>query len=372
MKLTIIYVYRNRDVERVKRSLDSLADQSNKNFTVLFIDYGSLEKYKDPIQKLVNSYTFCKYIYNFTTGMPWNRAHALNTGIKLATTEFIFTADVDMIFKFNFVDELYNSMQPESAVFFSVYFLSRDFNEWNNPDKGIAGHSDTDALGLALIPKKKIQRVNGYDEFFTFWGFEDNDMRKRLSATGVNTYFHGKDVLMYHQWHEIVKNDYKNMPETWGAFQREYYLDKGRDYNLVNEAGWGKLYENKDRPAFHLYENNACKFISSDFLLDYSIYLLVKQILHVTSGDSVCFEFKDTHSGTHINSRLGKMVNGLNRILVKFSFPVKLYSRFKVNYTTAYEFRDRLIYTLILLKPFIKDYYLEESNNIIRIVIVKN
>ena len=54
---TIIYAYRNRDESRIKMSLDSLKNQTNQNFKVVFVDYGSESKLAANIQKLVESYS---------------------------------------------------------------------------------------------------------------------------------------------------------------------------------------------------------------------------------------------------------------------------------------------------------------------------
>jgi glycosyltransferase involved in cell wall biosynthesis len=39
--VTIVYAFRNRDVLRVKASLDSLQQQTHSDFKVVFVDYGS-------------------------------------------------------------------------------------------------------------------------------------------------------------------------------------------------------------------------------------------------------------------------------------------------------------------------------------------
>ena len=94
-KITFIYCYRDRDLERVKLSLDSLANQTNKEFRVIFVDYGSDLKRAAEVEEIVDSYDFAEYCYNDTRGKVWNRSHALNTAIRLAETEFVFTSDVE-------------------------------------------------------------------------------------------------------------------------------------------------------------------------------------------------------------------------------------------------------------------------------------
>ena len=64
--ITILYPYRNRDIERVKRSLDSLALQTDQRFKVLFVDYGSSSKQASQVEQLIISYSFANYIYSYT------------------------------------------------------------------------------------------------------------------------------------------------------------------------------------------------------------------------------------------------------------------------------------------------------------------
>ena len=54
--ITILYPYRNRDLERVKRSLDSLTLQTDQRFKVLFVDYGSTPKQAYLVKQLINNY----------------------------------------------------------------------------------------------------------------------------------------------------------------------------------------------------------------------------------------------------------------------------------------------------------------------------
>ena len=124
MEVTIIYGFRNRDIERVKRSLDSLRDQTDQFFKVIFVDYGSEENVSVLVKDLIAQYNFCTYLYNETRGMPWNRAHALNSGIRIATTEYVFTADIDLIFTENFIAKTKKLAKQGTVAFFPVVYLT--------------------------------------------------------------------------------------------------------------------------------------------------------------------------------------------------------------------------------------------------------
>jgi hypothetical protein len=52
--LSLIFSYRNRDKPRVARCLQSLADQQDGSFKVIFVDYGTEEPLKTEIEELVS------------------------------------------------------------------------------------------------------------------------------------------------------------------------------------------------------------------------------------------------------------------------------------------------------------------------------
>ena len=50
------------------------------------------------IRSLVEQYAFVRYYYLYTVGHPWNRSHALNTGIRVSDASYILMGDVDLIY----------------------------------------------------------------------------------------------------------------------------------------------------------------------------------------------------------------------------------------------------------------------------------
>mgnify|MGYP000592446892 CR=1 FL=1 len=98
MLISIVYAFRNRDSNRVKASLFSLSEQSQQNFEVLFLDYGSEESYSLSVKEVVEQFPFTSYHYIAHQGLLWNKSKALNYGIKQAKGEYVFIADVDIVF----------------------------------------------------------------------------------------------------------------------------------------------------------------------------------------------------------------------------------------------------------------------------------
>ncbi|WP_278020440.1 glycosyltransferase family 2 protein [Flavobacterium ginsengisoli] len=224
--ITIIFPYRNRESVRVKRSLDSLREQTNSDFEVVFVDYGSNSVSASNIKDLVANYKFVKYIYNYSEFQPWSRAKAINIGLKNATTEYIFTADVDMIFNPNFVCKLHELKNPLKGYYFKVGFLNEKESESDKKfqDLEIDFSSGVGAQGLSLFHLNSLKEVRGYDEFLHFWGAEDIDIHNRLEKNGVESIFYSEEILMLHQWHTSYRKEEKNAYKRFATDR--YYKNK--------------------------------------------------------------------------------------------------------------------------------------------------
>ncbi len=81
------------------------------------------------------------------------------------------------------------------------------------------------AGGNIGIARRDYQRVNGYDENFIGWGAEDDDLRRRLTATGIRVGSILRWTWSYHLWHAPTPTAVRHFRE--GANSR-YLLRPGR------------------------------------------------------------------------------------------------------------------------------------------------
>lgn len=248
--LTILYIYRNRELERVKRSLDSLVAQKNQNFKVVFIDYGSSEKMAFEIFNLISHYSFVTYHYSHCSLQLWSRAKAINIGLHLITTDFVFIADIDMIFSLDFVQVLENIKNPKKSFFFKVGFLSKKETQTYKKfeDYEIVHESSPGAQGLSLFPTEALLSVRGFDEFFHLWGAEDEDVHARLRMTGLEVDFFDKKILMLHQWHPTYRNSLNGklttslQHDTITKINQEHFrMNLVLKNSIVNKENWGSI-----------------------------------------------------------------------------------------------------------------------------------
>ena len=205
--ITIIYPYRNRELSRIKRSLDSLQHQDNLDFKVLFVDYGSTIPFADAVKDLVLSYSFATYQYSYSLNQPWSRSKAINIGLKRVQTPYVFVADVDIIFRNDCITILNDLAHSDRCYYFKVGFLSapetsatKAFSEYQ-----ISFSSEIGAQGLSLFPVQAVQEIHGFDEFLHFWGAEDIDIHDRLGRTGIESLFYNDQILLLHQWHKSYR-----------------------------------------------------------------------------------------------------------------------------------------------------------------------
>lgn len=210
--LSIIYPYRNRNLQGVKRSLDSLRSQTKSTFEVFLIDYGSSPETAFQVKELCAKYSFINYRYAFNRHQPWNKSRALNSVIKKLESGYCFVADVDIIFHPEFIEKAIQLQDLNKSTYFQVGFLpegvevtqdhftTRDYRK-----------STLEATGLSMFPVKVLQDLRGFDEFYHFWGAEDTDMHVRIENAGYEVEFYDKEILLLHQWHPSYRRKEKTI-----------------------------------------------------------------------------------------------------------------------------------------------------------------
>ena len=248
--LSIIVGYRDRDASRVERFIRSLDNQTYRDFELIFVDYGSKNVFSLQVERLCSEYPFCRYVYNHTEGMFWNRSHALNSGIRRAQGEYIVCTDIDMIFAENVLAITLDRISDHEQWFCPVHLAPESFTEYetivaNPPSCKVTKKSGKG--GFHLAPKRGFEAIRGFDEFYRIWGVEDRDCAMRLENSGLHTnWFDPAEVKIYHQWHpsSLLSNSY--FPKWWWDEMSVHY-SFSRNYVKRNNREWGKVLTPEDR-----------------------------------------------------------------------------------------------------------------------------
>lgn len=209
--VTILYAYRNRELSRIKASLDSLQNQSDPVFKVLFVDYGTYHELAQAMQKLVESYSFATYFYVHARSLLWNKSKALNYGIKQVHTEYVFVADVDLIFSPDTLAYFKKILHPDKVNLFKLGYLDQQNSlQLTKPYQfeALKPKHYGSINGMILVSKKALEKVQGYDTFFHFYGAEDVDLCSRLANAGLEI-SNNTATYFYHNWH-IIYNTYND------------------------------------------------------------------------------------------------------------------------------------------------------------------
>jgi hypothetical protein len=201
--ITLVFTFRNRSMHIVKNCLQSLVEQSNSNFQVVLVNYGSNPVYTRQIEALIESYGFVNYIKCEVSKQLWNKSKAINIALKKCETTYFFVGDIDMIFRKDFIEKLALFKKENESVYFQVGFLSKSESKLNKTFEGykINHKTNKEATGMTLYPAKLLKSINGYDEFYHGWGAEDTDVHYRLRNAGTAVNFFHDEILLLHQWH---------------------------------------------------------------------------------------------------------------------------------------------------------------------------
>lgn len=352
--LSVIYPYRNRDAERVERSLSSLYRmESSHRFEIILVDYGSDVHMQEKIKSLLVKFPSVTYVFNHTSGMPWSRSHALNSGIRLASSDYIFTADVDMIFDTAFSAAVQQLMLTEDAVFFSVGYLPDKFDYSKTINEKDYQKSESYALGLALIKKKSLEQIGGYDEFYCFWGMEDNDIHHRLNKAGNKCSYFESGVLLYHQWHPPANAD---LPEGWRTCMGEYFEAMKTEMVRNKNHEWGKIFKTEDRKAWNALTNKASKADNLSCRKGFFEWQLKTKLDEAASGQTIIGSFTDTFSEKYLTAKPGKLAAALKNVFNTLHIPINVNTAYTDQFMTPLQARDAFFYFAHFNRHVIADY----------------
>lgn len=320
MKISILYAYRNREAQRIKNSLKSLANQNESNFEVVFVDYGSDDVFANTIQKVIESFSFASYHYMAHPGLLWNKSKALNYAASKAKGEFVFVADVDICFDTNAIRTFLSLANTSQFCLFKLSYLKQEVTQkqiesgkFNENQIKHHGHVN----GMILVSKTNFLAVEGYDEFYHFYGSEDVDFYERLKNSGIEEH-KNKDTLFFHQWHPIYNaiNDsvlevtprffnIKKINQQHFLFQQKQKAVKPILHQKINQYTWQK--DNQ------LLTSDATKsiIINNDHA---KVWHLFKVVLPTLKKDIVHIRIEDDDYFSSLKYRLKKQLKKPDRL----------------------------------------------------------
>ena len=252
MTISVVVTTYNRP-DALRAVLDGLAAQSDRRFEVLVADDGS----RDDTRALVVAASAkapvpLRHVWQedrgFRAGAARNRAAALAHG------DYLIFLDGDCIPRPGFITRHRALAEPGWMVAGNRILLSEAFtraaldarlplHEWSSAEwRAARGRGEINRtlplLDLPLGPLRKLaatrwqrvrtcnlgvwradlEQVNGFDEVFEGWGYEDSDLAVRLLNSGVRRKEGAYATGVLHLWHR--ENDRRAEGVNWERLQQ--------------------------------------------------------------------------------------------------------------------------------------------------------
>lgn len=179
----------------------------------------------------------------------WSRSVALNQAAEVATTPYVVCTDADMIFPSHWlrVAETYASphrlcltdsrdtVPGETSSMLSI--MLDDVLHWHNMDnwllRNTKEHSRVGQGAAAIIPRHWFVSVGGFDEFYSCWGCEDEDIVDRAQWDGLDVVWL-PHTFVAHQWHR----------RDWPTQEQYAQVQRNREYLAARRAERGPIARN--------------------------------------------------------------------------------------------------------------------------------
>lgn len=249
MNLTAIIACKDR-FQNLEYCIRSIAT-ANSIPQVIIVDFGSVEH----INQLAEKYQWLSVINVSNNTSMFHKTRALNIGIRAAKTKFVCLTDVDQLFQPNFFDVVFQTLihNIDAFVRCETHFLpslpAGVYPNQVNHDMYFKllkivmktatkkPHGEGCCHGIA---KDRLLEINGHDEDYIGWGFEDKDLATRLVAAGAQTTWVTQKTSMIHLPHK--RNEKYFAPVTRNKNEK-LYKNKLSNLEIVanKTTQWGML-----------------------------------------------------------------------------------------------------------------------------------
>ena len=191
----------------IKRALESISAQTEKNFEIIVVDDGSTDDTSKVIEFYKTKEPRLRLIISNKTGS--SAAHARNQGAKEAKGKYLLFHDADCIacpcllnnaakyfedYNVDGVATRTTNATPKNWVQKAVA-VQRSIR-WENKQTKPVMLDENSGINVAIMNRQVFIALGGFDESIFY--FEDNDLTRRFFQAGQVAIF-GPDVIQYHE-----------------------------------------------------------------------------------------------------------------------------------------------------------------------------
>ena len=260
MLISVVVATYNRP-DALDAVLRSLRKQDDRQFEVVVADDGSRDETARMVQRAQAAFPVpLIHVWQEDTG--FRLAAVRNRATARARGDYLIYLDGDCIVRRNFVRAHRDLAETRWCVTGGRVLLSETFThrvlatdtaieDWSVASASVAALQGklNRAISLPRLPlgplrklgarrwqrlrgcnfsafRIDVERVNGFDEGFQGWGFEDSDFAARLIKSGVRLKNGRLATNVYHLWHP--ENDRSAEGANWERFQQRISTHESR------------------------------------------------------------------------------------------------------------------------------------------------
>jgi len=241
-----------RRAHLLERSLFSIVRQNVTDLEVVVVNDGI----EDSTESVVNQYRDkldIKYLFSGhrnADGDKWRvSGFALNIGVKHCKYDKIILSCAEIYHLNNAISYLTEALaDPKALATTKIIYFDADgsfFSNIKTTEHKQLFKIDNEAKDCRLMPffmgmwKNQFVDIGGYDEDFTGYAADDNDLILRLQANGCHYIFTDAEVV--HLYHGKRCDSQIHWEDPAWAYNRKLFLER-KDIIIRNQnREWGKI-----------------------------------------------------------------------------------------------------------------------------------
>ena len=233
---------------------------SYEKLEFILLDYNSSDGLEEWVKSKLTKYIDNGILKYHRTSEPksFHRSHSRNVALKLGSGDILCNLDAD-----NFLGENF------------AFYINYNFS-FNNNIFLCSGKPDG-SYGRVSVKKKDFLDIRGYDEKMSGWGYEDDDLYKRLGNLGkVKKEFFSKVFTRFidHKIEVSFSND-KNVLDIENIYIQYMSYTKSNVLFLLksNSFYYGTVTKLNDYESLELegnWEKGTYKLNSKNLILNYN------------------------------------------------------------------------------------------------------
>jgi glycosyltransferase involved in cell wall biosynthesis len=202
MRIAVGVVICIKDAEKyIAKCIESVLDQSFKNFELVIINDGST----DNTESVIREFNDTRIRY-FKNKKNLGIAKSRNKGLRLFKGQYVFFTDGDCVVSKNWIEEGLKFLEDPNCVGVEgkIYYVSEEykptFSDHLNQNPGGGGFM----TGNMAYKRSIFERVGGFDERYSY--FEDRDLGLRILRSGKINF--NPNMIVYVQQQTLTPKEF--------------------------------------------------------------------------------------------------------------------------------------------------------------------